>query len=120
MNEHAVNIAIVETYNRLLFIYPYSLSRSHLSEIPEEEILLSPPIIQFLEVIQEFDYEQQKTFVEFVTRAPRLPTGGLASVNPNSQSHASTGLTTDVAYSPAYMSYLSQASTFFLPYMLST
>ncbi|KAL4560548.1 hypothetical protein LXL04_032701 [Taraxacum kok-saghyz] len=42
----------------------------------------SPPIIHFLEVIQEFDYEQQKAFVKFVTGAPRLPIGGLASLNP--------------------------------------
>lgn len=38
--------------------------------------------MQFLEVIQEFDYEQQKAFVKFVTGAPRLPIGGLASLNP--------------------------------------
>ncbi|PWA53720.1 ubiquitin-protein ligase 4 [Artemisia annua] len=42
----------------------------------------SPPILHFLEVIQEFDYEQQKAFVKFVTGAPRLPLGGLASLNP--------------------------------------
>ncbi|KAD3337492.1 hypothetical protein E3N88_33012 [Mikania micrantha] len=42
----------------------------------------SPPILHFLEVIQEFDYEQQKAFLKFVTGAPRLPLGGLASLNP--------------------------------------
>ncbi|KAK9068485.1 hypothetical protein SSX86_012599 [Deinandra increscens subsp. villosa] len=42
----------------------------------------SPPVLHFLEVIQEFDYEQQKAFVKFVTGAPRLPLGGLASLNP--------------------------------------
>lgn len=33
-------------------------------------------------MIQEFDYEHQKAFVKFVTGAPRLPLGGLASLNP--------------------------------------
>ncbi|XP_071690585.1 E3 ubiquitin-protein ligase UPL4 [Rutidosis leptorrhynchoides] len=42
----------------------------------------SPPILHFLEVVQEFDYEQQKAFVKFVTGAPRLPLGGLSSLNP--------------------------------------
>ncbi|KAI3677127.1 hypothetical protein L1987_86748 [Smallanthus sonchifolius] len=42
----------------------------------------SPPILHFLEVIKEFDYEHQKAFVKFVTGAPRLPLGGLASLNP--------------------------------------
>ncbi|KAJ0503251.1 putative HECT domain, armadillo-like helical, HECT, E3 ligase catalytic domain-containing protein [Helianthus annuus] len=42
----------------------------------------SPPILHFLEIIQEFDYEQQKAFVKFVTGSPRLPLGGLASLNP--------------------------------------
>ncbi|KAL8214456.1 hypothetical protein R6Q57_003905 [Mikania cordata] len=42
----------------------------------------SPPILHFLDVIKEFDYEQQKAFLKFVTGAPRLPLGGLASLNP--------------------------------------
>ncbi|KAK4481047.1 hypothetical protein RD792_011916 [Penstemon davidsonii] len=42
----------------------------------------SPPIINFLEIMQEFDLEQQRAFLQFVTGAPRLPTGGLASLNP--------------------------------------
>ncbi|GJS58298.1 serine/threonine protein phosphatase 2A regulatory subunit B''beta-like protein [Tanacetum coccineum] len=36
----------------------------------------------FVKVIQEFDYEQQKAFVKFVTGTLRLPLGGLASLNP--------------------------------------
>ncbi|KAL0375120.1 UNVERIFIED_CONTAM: E3 ubiquitin-protein ligase UPL4 [Sesamum radiatum] len=37
---------------------------------------------QLLEIMQEFDLEQQRAFLQFVTGAPRLPTGGLASLNP--------------------------------------
>ncbi|XAR69030.1 Ubiquitin--protein ligase [Bertholletia excelsa] len=42
----------------------------------------SPPIVNLLEVIQEFDQEQKRAFLQFVTGAPRLPPGGLASLNP--------------------------------------
>ncbi|KAA8516515.1 hypothetical protein F0562_016979 [Nyssa sinensis] len=42
----------------------------------------SPPIINLLEIIREFDHEQQRAFLQFVTGAPRLPPGGLASLNP--------------------------------------
>ncbi|XP_057535729.1 E3 ubiquitin-protein ligase UPL4 isoform X2 [Amaranthus tricolor] len=42
----------------------------------------SPPIINFLEVINEFSYEQRRAFLQFVTGAPRLPSGGLAALNP--------------------------------------
>ncbi|XP_047316490.1 E3 ubiquitin-protein ligase UPL4-like [Impatiens glandulifera] len=42
----------------------------------------SPTIINLLEIIQEFDQEQQRHFLQFVTGAPRLPSGGLASLNP--------------------------------------
>ncbi|KAM7468155.1 hypothetical protein LguiB_015717 [Lonicera macranthoides] len=42
----------------------------------------SPPVVNLLEIIQEFDREQQKAFLRFVTGAPRLPPGGLASLNP--------------------------------------
>ncbi|XP_059667702.1 E3 ubiquitin-protein ligase UPL4 isoform X2 [Cornus florida] len=42
----------------------------------------SPPIINLLEIIQEFNREQQRAFLQFVTGAPRLPPGGLASLNP--------------------------------------
>ncbi|XP_047337060.1 E3 ubiquitin-protein ligase UPL4 [Impatiens glandulifera] len=42
----------------------------------------SPPIINLLEVIQEFDHEERRAFLQFVTGAPRLPPGGLASLNP--------------------------------------
>lgn len=37
---------------------------------------------QLLEIMLEFDLEQQRAFLQFVTGAPRLPTGGLASLNP--------------------------------------
>ncbi|CAI9098083.1 OLC1v1034662C1 [Oldenlandia corymbosa var. corymbosa] len=42
----------------------------------------SAPIINFLQIIQEFDIGQQRSFLRFVTGAPRLPSGGLASLNP--------------------------------------
>ncbi|KAL3536312.1 hypothetical protein ACH5RR_004773 [Cinchona calisaya] len=42
----------------------------------------SPPILNLLQIIQEFDHEQQRSFLKFVTGAPRLPSGGLASLNP--------------------------------------
>ncbi|PSS23680.1 E3 ubiquitin-protein like [Actinidia chinensis var. chinensis] len=42
----------------------------------------SPPIVNLLEVIREFNREQQRAFLQFVTGAPRLPRGGLASLNP--------------------------------------
>ncbi|XP_052173032.1 E3 ubiquitin-protein ligase UPL4 isoform X2 [Diospyros lotus] len=42
----------------------------------------SPPIINLLQIIREFDREQQRAFLQFVTGAPRLPPGGLASLNP--------------------------------------
>ncbi|KAL3531894.1 hypothetical protein ACH5RR_005415 [Cinchona calisaya] len=42
----------------------------------------SPPIVNLLQIIQEFDHEQQRLFLRFVTGAPRLPSGGLASLNP--------------------------------------
>lgn len=42
----------------------------------------SPPILNLLEIIQEFDQEHQRAFLQFVTGAPRLPRGGLASLNP--------------------------------------
>lgn len=42
----------------------------------------SPPIVNLLEIIQEFNHEQRKAFLRFVTGAPRLPPGGLASLNP--------------------------------------
>lgn len=37
---------------------------------------------QLLEIIREFDRDQQRAFLQFVTGAPRLPPGGLASLNP--------------------------------------
>ncbi|KAL2933844.1 E3 ubiquitin-protein ligase UPL4 [Bienertia sinuspersici] len=42
----------------------------------------SPPVINLMEVISEFTYEQKRAFLQFVTGAPRLPPGGLAALNP--------------------------------------
>ncbi|KAK1400109.1 HECT-type E3 ubiquitin transferase [Heracleum sosnowskyi] len=42
----------------------------------------SPPVANLLSIIREFDRQQQKAFLRFVTGAPRLPRGGLASLNP--------------------------------------
>ncbi|KAL2481452.1 E3 ubiquitin-protein ligase UPL4 [Abeliophyllum distichum] len=42
----------------------------------------SPPVINLLEIVREFDHEQQRAFLQFVTGAPRLPSGGLASLKP--------------------------------------
>ncbi|XP_027935791.1 E3 ubiquitin-protein ligase UPL4-like [Vigna unguiculata] len=42
----------------------------------------SPPIVNFLEILREFDHEQKRAFLQFVTGAPRLPPGGLASLTP--------------------------------------
>ncbi|KAJ1270393.1 hypothetical protein BS78_06G049000 [Paspalum vaginatum] len=42
----------------------------------------SPAIVNFLEIMSEFTPEQQHSFCQFVTGAPRLPPGGLAALNP--------------------------------------
>ncbi|KAH7446550.1 hypothetical protein KP509_01G061600 [Ceratopteris richardii] len=42
----------------------------------------SPPIRNLLEIMAEFTPEQQRAFLRFVTGAPRLPSGGLAALNP--------------------------------------
>ncbi|PRQ43454.1 putative aminoacyltransferase, E1 ubiquitin-activating enzyme [Rosa chinensis] len=42
----------------------------------------SPPIVNLLEIIHEFDQEKRRAFLQFVTGAPRLPPGGFASLNP--------------------------------------
>ncbi|XP_010423798.1 PREDICTED: E3 ubiquitin-protein ligase UPL4 isoform X1 [Camelina sativa] len=42
----------------------------------------SPPVENLLEILHEFDKEQQRAFLQFVTGSPRLPHGGLASLNP--------------------------------------
>ncbi|CAH8269838.1 unnamed protein product [Arabidopsis lyrata] len=42
----------------------------------------SPPVENLLEILHEFDREQQRAFLQFVTGSPRLPHGGLASLNP--------------------------------------
>lgn len=35
-----------------------------------------------LEILQEFNNEERRAFVQFVTGSPRLPPGGLASLDP--------------------------------------
>lgn len=42
----------------------------------------SPPAISLLEIMQEFESEERRAFLQFVTGAPRLPPGGLAALNP--------------------------------------
>ncbi|XP_011094716.1 E3 ubiquitin-protein ligase UPL4 isoform X1 [Sesamum indicum] len=59
----------------------------------------SPPIVNLLEIMQEFDLKQQRAFLQFVTGAPRLPTGGLASLNPKLtivRKHCSKGIDADL------------------------
>ncbi|KAL6841297.1 hypothetical protein ACP4OV_028815 [Aristida adscensionis] len=42
----------------------------------------SPPVINLLEIIQEFGSQQRRAFLQFITGSPRLPPGGLAALNP--------------------------------------
>ncbi|KAL3539084.1 hypothetical protein ACH5RR_002450 [Cinchona calisaya] len=42
----------------------------------------SPAIVNLLEIMGEFNPEQQRAFCQFVTGAPRLPPGGLAVLSP--------------------------------------
>ncbi|KAG1365699.1 E3 ubiquitin-protein ligase UPL4 [Cocos nucifera] len=42
----------------------------------------SPPVLNLLEIMQEFESNQRRAFLQFVTGAPRLPPGGLAALNP--------------------------------------
>lgn len=42
----------------------------------------SPSIVNLLEILGEFTPEEQRSFLRFVTGAPRLPPGGLAALNP--------------------------------------
>jgi E3 ubiquitin-protein ligase TRIP12 len=42
----------------------------------------SPPVINLLEIIQEFGSHQRRAFLQFITGSPRLPPGGLAALNP--------------------------------------
>ncbi|PNX84995.1 E3 ubiquitin-protein ligase upl4-like protein [Trifolium pratense] len=37
---------------------------------------------QLLEIIRDFEHGQRRAFLQFVTGTPRLPPGGLASLNP--------------------------------------
>ncbi|KAK9154145.1 hypothetical protein Sjap_001625 [Stephania japonica] len=42
----------------------------------------SPQITNFMEIIQGFENSQQRSFLQFVTGAPKFPVGGLAALNP--------------------------------------
>ncbi|XP_006655387.2 E3 ubiquitin-protein ligase UPL4 isoform X1 [Oryza brachyantha] len=42
----------------------------------------SPPVINLLEIVQEFGCNQRRAFLQFITGSPRLPPGGLAALNP--------------------------------------
>ncbi|KAL4585042.1 hypothetical protein LXL04_009655 [Taraxacum kok-saghyz] len=42
----------------------------------------SPVVVNLLEIMGEFNPEQQRAFCQFVTGAPRLPPGGLAVLSP--------------------------------------
>jgi E3 ubiquitin-protein ligase TRIP12 len=42
----------------------------------------SPPVQALLSVLSDFDAQQQRAFLRFVTGAPRLPPGGLAALQP--------------------------------------
>ncbi|KAJ9560615.1 hypothetical protein OSB04_005775 [Centaurea solstitialis] len=42
----------------------------------------SPAVVNLLEIMGEFNPDQQRAFCQFVTGAPRLPPGGLAVLNP--------------------------------------
>ncbi|GAB2267878.1 E3 ubiquitin-protein ligase upl3 [Dionaea muscipula] len=54
----------------------------------------SPAIINLLEIMGEFTLEQQRSFCQFVTGSPRLPSGGLAVLNPMLTIHSSTATNT--------------------------
>ncbi|KAJ1387674.1 HECT, E3 ligase catalytic domain [Sesbania bispinosa] len=60
--------AIIELADHIKFDHGYTAS--------------SPPIVNLLEIIREFDHDQRRAFLQFVTGTPRLPPGGLASLNP--------------------------------------
>lgn len=42
----------------------------------------SPPIRQFIRILSELDFEEQRAFLKFVTGCPRLPSGGLSGLTP--------------------------------------
>ncbi|XP_051130279.1 E3 ubiquitin-protein ligase UPL4 isoform X2 [Andrographis paniculata] len=59
----------------------------------------SPPIINLLAILKEFDPAKQRAFLQFVTGSPRLPAGGLASLNPKLtivRKHCSNGIDVDL------------------------
>lgn len=39
-------------------------------------------LLQLLEIMQEFERDQRRAFLQFVTGTPRLPPGGIAALNP--------------------------------------
>nr|XP_027105661.1 E3 ubiquitin-protein ligase UPL3-like isoform X2 [Coffea arabica]XP_027112032.1 E3 ubiquitin-protein ligase UPL3-like isoform X2 [Coffea arabica] len=65
----------------------------------------SPAIVNLLEIMGEFNPEQQRAFCQFVTGAPRLPPGGLAVLNPKltivRKHSSSAGNTTNSSIGPS-------------------
>ena len=52
-------------------------------------------MVQLVEILEELSMEEQRAFLQFVTGAPRLPTGGLAALSPKLtivRKHTSTGV----------------------------
>lgn len=62
-----------------LFIYIWNKHFTCIHDLDNHSLVLK---LQLLEIIQEFDHGQRRAFLQFVTGAPRLPPGGLASLNP--------------------------------------
>ncbi|KAK9287416.1 hypothetical protein L1049_015837 [Liquidambar formosana] len=65
----------------------------------------SPAIVNLLEIMGEFNPEQQRAFCQFVTGAPRLPPGGLAVLNPKLtivRKHSSTANNAAVQWDRAF------------------
>nr|CAD1817569.1 unnamed protein product [Ananas comosus var. bracteatus] len=54
--------------DHMKFDHGYTASSSH--------------VIYLLEIMQEFERDQRRAFLQFVTGTPRLPPGGIASLNP--------------------------------------
>ncbi|KAG4996143.1 hypothetical protein JHK85_027582 [Glycine max] len=77
----------------------------------------SPPIVNLLEIVREFDNGQRRAFLQFVTGAPRLPPGGLASLNPKLtivRKHCSNRADTDLPSVMTCANYLKLPPNFLL------
>ncbi|GJX78915.1 E3 ubiquitin protein ligase UPL4 [Tanacetum coccineum] len=78
-DEFSLVLSKLDNYHDIVERVATHLSLDHSSKI---RLTVLPLYMLFVKVIQEFDYEQQKAFVKFVTGTLRLPLGGLASLNP--------------------------------------